>query len=110
MRCPESPRVSLELKIHQIILVNLCFSQWLIDQDRSTEASAVLSKYHANGVDDDPLVRWELAEIKAALEDERANNQTSYLDFVKTAGNRRRLVVILSLCIGSNWVGSGIVS
>ena len=74
------------------------------------EASAVLSKTHANGTADDPLVKWELAEIQTALEGERANHQTSYLDFFRTAGNRRRLIVLLSLCVGANWVGNGIIS
>ncbi|KAH7006786.1 general substrate transporter [Ilyonectria destructans] len=91
LRCPESPR-------------------WLVYKNRSAEASAVLSKHHANGIADDPLVRWELAEIQATLEEEGAKHQISYLDFFRTAGKRRRLVVLLSLCIGSNWVGNGIIS
>jgi hypothetical protein len=74
------------------------------------EASHILSRYHANGAVDDPLVQWELVEIEAALEKEQADNGTSYLDFFRTAGNRRRLAVLLSLCIGSNWVGNGIIS
>lgn len=45
-----------------------------------SEASAVLSKHHANGAAGDPLVRWELAEIQAALEKEHVNHHTSYLD------------------------------
>jgi hypothetical protein len=84
--------------------------QWLVSQNRIAEASAVLSKYHANGVSDDPLVQWELVEIEVVLEKERAGNQASFQDFFMTAGNRRRLVVLLSLCIGTNWVGNGIVS
>ncbi|CAG7560654.1 unnamed protein product, partial [Fusarium equiseti] len=91
LRCPESPR-------------------WLVYKDRLTAASAVLCKHHANDVADDPLVQWELVEIQTALEEERVNHQTSYLDFFKTPGNRRRLMVLLSLCIGSNWVGNGIIS
>jgi hypothetical protein len=51
-----------------------------------------------------------LAEILATLEGEKVHHQTSYLDFFKTAGNQRRLIVLLSLCIGSNWVGNGIIS
>lgn len=70
----------------------------------------MLSKHHANGFVDDPLVQWELAEIQMALEEEDANHQTSYLDFFRTPGNRRRLIVLLSLSIGTNWVGNGIIS
>ncbi|KFY50103.1 hypothetical protein V495_00347, partial [Pseudogymnoascus sp. VKM F-4514 (FW-929)] len=89
--CPESPR-------------------WLVSKNRSAEAAYILAKYHANGVVDDPLVQWELVEIEAAIEQERASHQASYLSFFSTAGHRRRLAVLLSLCIGANWVGNGIIS
>lgn len=69
-------------------------SQWLVYKNRLAEACDVLSKHHANGVVDDPLVQWELAEIQAAIEEERFRSQPSYLSFFKTVGNRKRLVVI----------------
>jgi hypothetical protein len=110
--CPESPRVSCmpPYALLPQLAKHVSFSQWLANKNRVAEASAVLSKIHANGVADDPLVRWELAEILATLEGEKVHHQTSYLDFLKTAGNQRRLIVLLSLCIGSNWVGNGIIS
>jgi hypothetical protein len=81
-----------------------------VSKDRIAEASVILSKYHANGVLDDPLVQWELAEIQMVLEKEQVGQHASYRDFFMTAGNRRRLVVLFSLCVGTNWVGNGIVS
>lgn len=84
--------------------------QWLVDHGKREEAKAVLGTHHANAAVEDPLIQWELAEIEFALEAERASHQVSYLDFFKTPGNRRRLAVLLSLCIGTNWVGNGIIS
>ena len=74
------------------------------------EASVILTKHHANNVSNDPLVLWELNEIESAIKQERTHNKVSYLDFYRTRGNRRRLIVLLSLCIGTNWVGNGIIS
>ncbi|OWZ80453.1 sugar transporter [Cryptococcus neoformans Tu401-1] len=91
LRCPESPR-------------------WFISVGRREQALAVLAKYHANGVLDDPLVQWELGEMEAALAQEQLNHQVSYSDFFKTSGNRRRLMVLISLSVGSNWVGNGVIS
>lgn len=84
--------------------------KWLISVGRREQALAMLAKYHANGVMDDPLVQWELAEMEAALAQERHNHQVSYIDFFKTSGNRRRLMVLISLSVGSNWVGNGVIS
>lgn len=74
--------------------------RWLIDNDRHEEALAMLAKNHANGSRDDELVKWEYEEICIALEDEKLNSQTRYVDFLKTPGNRRRLLVILTVASG----------
>lgn len=77
---------------------------------RTEEAIAILAKYHANGVVEDELVQYEIVEIQRALEAENANKQVSYLDFLKTPANRRRLFVICVISIGTNWLGNGVVS
>ncbi|EKC97194.1 hexose transporter [Trichosporon asahii var. asahii CBS 8904] len=84
--------------------------RWLMKQGRVDDAHRVLAKHHANGDMDDPLVLHEMQEIRAALEAEKEQQQTSYLDFFKTPANRRRLFVILVISVGTNWVGNGVVS
>lgn len=76
---------------------------------KEEQALQVLAKYHANGDTDDQLVQWEYHEIQNAIEQERSV-QSSYLDFLKTPGNRRRLAVIVSISVGTNWVGNSLIS
>ncbi len=76
---------------------------------REDKALEVLAKYHANGEANDPLVQWEFHEIQSAIFQE-ACLQSSYLDFFRTTGNRRPLAVILTLSVGTNWVGNSLIS
>lgn len=90
--CPESPR-------------------WLISKDRADEGLAILAKYHANGNADHPTVQFEYAEIRETLRLEfQYKKSSSYLDFLKTKGNRYRTLLIVSLGLFSQWSGNGLVS
>jgi hypothetical protein len=77
---------------------------------RAQEARNVLVKYHANGAEDDALVAYEFREIVAAINDEEMLPQTRYLDFLKSPGNRHRLLIIVVVGVSTNWVGNGIIS
>lgn len=79
-------------------------------QGKEAEAIAILAKYHANGLVDDELVQYEIQEIQSALAAEELNKQTSYIDFIRTPANRRRLFIICAISIGTNWLGNGVVS
>ncbi|KAF4218822.1 hypothetical protein CNMCM5878_004418 [Aspergillus fumigatiaffinis] len=110
MVCPESPRVSLPSKTklkspsaHMIV-------QWLIKNGREEEAVGVLASLHANGDKEDALVQLEMKEIRTAIEREVVQQKASFLDFLRTRGNRRRLVVIVALACSLNWMGNGIIS
>lgn len=81
----------------------------MLKKGRNEPALNVLAKYHANGQTDDPLVQWEYHEIASAIERE-VSVKSSYLDFLKTPGNRRRLVVILTISVGTNWVGNSLIA
>lgn len=86
--------------------------KWLVKQGRNDEALAVLAKYHANGDQADALVQLEFVEIVNALGSQPGSEvkQAGFRDFLRTSGNRRRLVVLVSLALSLNWMGNGIIS
>ncbi|KAI9637786.1 general substrate transporter [Dioszegia hungarica] len=84
--------------------------RWLAKKGRLDEARAVLVKHHANGDSDDALVEWQFGEILSALHSESLVGKSSYLDFFKTPGNRKRLWINCLLGLASNWVGNGIIT
>lgn len=85
--------------------------RFLIAKDRHEEALQILGKYHANGNINHPTVQFEFREIKDTLALElAAKKQSSYLDFVKTKGNRYRLITLISLGVFSQWSGNAIIS
>ncbi|KAK5094637.1 hypothetical protein LTS08_008493 [Lithohypha guttulata] len=92
LMCPESPR-------------------WLTASGRNEQARRVLTTFHAGGDSDAPLVNFEMIEIETTIASEQAaKNSASYLDMVKTKGNRWRLAITVSLAIFSQWSGNGVVS
>ncbi|KAI1047346.1 hypothetical protein LB505_012769 [Fusarium chuoi] len=85
--------------------------RFLIAKDRQDEALHILSKYHANGNENHPTVQFEYREIRDTIKAEQlANNSSRYIDFLKTKGNRYRLLVLFSLGLFSQWSGNGVVS
>ncbi|CAK7222030.1 hypothetical protein SCUCBS95973_004701 [Sporothrix curviconia] len=72
--------------------------------------SPLLAKHHANGDENDQFVQFEYRQIQEALISEEANAQTKYTDYLKGSGNRHRLLIIVVVSPGTNWVGNGIVS
>ncbi len=84
--------------------------RWLIAKGRVEQAHQVLAKVHANGDLNDEVVQLELQEIKDTLTLEREFEGNSWLQFIKTKGNRRRLIILLTLGLFSQWSGNGIAS
>ena len=86
--------------------------RWLISVGRGEQAREVLTHSHAG---DDPnsttLIDYEIMEIESTLAAEKAaHDSTSYMDMFKSKGNRRRLLISISLGIFSQWVGNGVIS
>lgn len=99
----------LQIMAPLIVLVYLIFipesPRWLIHHGQKERARSILATYHANGDVDDELVAWEYREILAAIQLERENEKVKFVDFLKTPGNRRRLLVLFTLATGTVRIG-----
>ncbi|TRM63692.1 general substrate transporter [Schizophyllum amplum] len=85
--------------------------RFLISKGKDEEALKVLAHYHADGNLDDPLVRYEYEEIKAALDfDQKVAGNVGWKALWTTPGNRRRMRIIIALAFFSQWSGNGLVS
>ncbi|KAK8864556.1 hypothetical protein IAR55_001806 [Kwoniella newhampshirensis] len=84
--------------------------RWMIKNGQHEKALRLLAAMHANGDEQDELVVRSIAEIEASLELDRQAKHTGYSAFLKTPGNRRRLLVIFMLATGTQLNGVGLVS
>ncbi|KAI0684104.1 general substrate transporter [Cytidiella melzeri] len=86
--------------------------RFLVAKGREGEAARVLARFHANGADErDPLIMFEMAQIRHALNMERqAARDTRWTTLFSTPGNRKRMRIIIALAIFSQWSGNGLVS
>ncbi|WYZ40914.1 hypothetical protein EsH8_IV_001255 [Colletotrichum jinshuiense] len=92
--------------------------RWLVAHGKTEQAREILTRYHAGGDTSSPLVDYELKEIEenVRLETE-AMRESSYLDLVRTAPNRRRTLIAVIIGLGAQWQltylarsGSGVIS
>ena len=59
----------------------------------------------------DPLVQYELEEIKAALEfDRTVAMNVGWKTFISSKGNLKRMRIIVAIAFFSQWSGNGLVS
>ncbi|OJT11483.1 Lactose permease [Trametes pubescens] len=63
------------------------------------------------GDERDPLIVFEMAQIRHALKMEKeVVSKTSFTTLFATPGNRKRMCIIIALAIFSQWSGNGLVS
>ncbi|OJJ45051.1 hypothetical protein ASPZODRAFT_160538 [Penicilliopsis zonata CBS 506.65] len=85
--------------------------RFYVSRDQPEKALQMLATYHANGDENDELVQTEFTEITTAIALERhARHSVAFLDFLRTPGNRRRLVIVVSVGVFSQLSGNGLVS
>ncbi|KAK8197835.1 general substrate transporter [Phyllosticta capitalensis] len=98
-------------------ILQLCFvwfvpesPRWYISKGKEEVALRVLAKVHANGNANDELVQVEFEEIKSTLKLEAESNSNGWAELWRTKGNRRRLLILATLGLFSQWSGNGLVS
>ncbi|KAG1905045.1 general substrate transporter [Suillus fuscotomentosus] len=111
---PESPRFLMAkglVSIHEDTFRQLDHTTFIVYFQES-QAARVLAQCHANGGDErNPLVAFELAQIRHALNLEREYaSGKSYLRCFSTPGNRQRMFTIIWIAVFSQWSGNGLVS
>jgi sugar porter (SP) family MFS transporter len=85
--------------------------RFLVNKDKSEEALQVLAKHHGGGDINNATVQFQYREIKETIQADRlAGKATSYMDFLRTKGNRWRLAIIISLGIISQYSGNALFS
>ena len=83
----------------------------MISKERYEEAEDILAKYHANGDKTNATVRFEYREIRETLRLEfEFKKASTYMDFLRTKGNRYRLAILISLGIISQYSGNALFS
>lgn len=71
----------------------------------------MLAYYHANGDSNNATVQFEYQEMRETIRMEAdASKNSSYIDFLKTRGNRWRLAILISLGIISQYSGNALFS
>ena len=84
--------------------------RWLEYQNRNDEAIDMLAKYYANGNRNSLLVRVQVAEIETALAQEKQQKAMQWSEFVRTPGNRRRLLILIFVGYATQWSANGLTA
>lgn len=110
-RIPSLLQVAVPLLALPGFLLSPQSPRWLISLDRVDEARKILIEYHAGGNNNSRLVNFEMIEITTTIRNEQAAHASaSYLEMIKTPGNRKRLFISISLGVFAQWAGNGVVS
>lgn len=84
--------------------------RWLISRGEEQKALDIITYYHASNVADDGFAQLEFTEIRAAIRLKKEAEASSWVDFMRTKGNRKRIGIITAIGFFSQWSGNGLIS
>ncbi|KAF9890855.1 hypothetical protein FE257_005431 [Aspergillus nanangensis] len=84
--------------------------RFLIYKGKNEQALKVLADCHANGDQNDEVVQLEMHEIKETIRLEKEFESNSWMELIRTKGNRHRMIICVSAGLFSQWSGNGLVS
>nr|GAT49251.1 predicted protein [Mycena chlorophos] len=85
--------------------------RYLVKKGKEAQALKTLAYYHADGDENDPLVRYEFEEIKAAMEyDRTVVANVGWKSLISSTGNLKRLRILIAIAFFSQWSGNGLAS
>jgi hypothetical protein len=79
---------------------------WLVSKGRDQEALEILRTHHCGGDESDELAAFELREIQRTLSFEKEHSSGSWLDLVRTKGNRHRTWICVTCAIAAQASGT----
>lgn len=79
---------------------------WLVSRGRDQEALDILRTHHCGGDENDELAAFELREIQHTLAFEKEHSSGSWLDLVRTKGNRHRTWICVTCAIAAQASGT----
>ncbi|KAJ5344034.1 uncharacterized protein N7506_003858 [Penicillium brevicompactum] len=85
--------------------------RYYVSKGQPQKALEILAYYHAEGNEHDEVVQLEFTEITTAITmEQNLEHSGSYMDFLRTPGNRKRLLIIITFGLFAQWSGNGLVS
>ncbi|KAI9931214.1 hypothetical protein MW887_010875 [Aspergillus wentii] len=84
--------------------------RFLISKGKHEQALKVMADCHANGDQEDEVLQLEMREIKETIKLEQEFESNSWIELIRTKGNRHRLIILISAGLFSQWSGNGLVS
>ncbi|QPG73644.1 hypothetical protein FOA43_000956 [Brettanomyces nanus] len=84
--------------------------RWLVDKGREDEALTTLAKYHADGDIHSPLVEFEMAQIKAAIDIDKLNKTSSWMNWFSSKQMFHRFFICCAVPAMWQLSGNALVS